>query len=90
MQAQGDPLAHDAKQFFLQDELSLLVFLAALICLVILPTHSLLALSAGDVSDDVATGCHAPLHGLGLGDVHDGVEEVSLAMLATEVLGAST
>jgi hypothetical protein len=38
----------------------------------------------------VATGGHTALDGIGLGDVHDGVEEVSLAMLATEVLGAST
>lgn len=79
-------LAHNAKQFFLQDELALLVFLAALVGLVVLPTHSLLALAAGDVADDVATGRHTALDGIGLGDVHDGVEEVSLAMLATEVL----
>ena len=35
----------------------------------------------------MATGCHAPLHGLGLGDINDGVEEIGLAVLATEVLG---
>jgi hypothetical protein len=81
-----DPLADDAEQFLLQNELPLLVFLAALVGLVILPTHSLLALSAGDIADDMATGCHAALDGLGLGDVHDVIEEVSLAVLATEVL----
>lgn len=81
-----NPLAHDAEQFFLQNELPLLVFLAALVGLVVLPAHGLLALSAGDVADDVATGRHAAFDGLGLGDVHDGIEEVGLTMLATEVL----
>jgi hypothetical protein len=37
----------------------------------------------------VATGRHTALDGIGLGDVHDSVEEVSLAMLATEVLVSS-
>lgn len=82
-------LAHNAQQFLLQDELALLVFLAALVGLVVLPTHSLLALAAGDVADDVATGGHTALDGIGLGDVHDGVEEVGLAMLAAEVLESS-
>lgn len=81
-----DHLADDAEQFFLQDKFPLLVFLAALVGLVVLPTHSLLALSAGDVADDMTTGCHAALDGLGLGDVHDVIEEVGLAVLATEVL----
>jgi len=80
-----DHLADDAEQFFLQDKFPLLVFLAALVGLVVLPTHSLLALSAGDVADDMTTGCHAALDGLGLGDVHDVIEEVGLAVLATEV-----
>jgi hypothetical protein len=79
------PSADDAEQFLLQDKLPLLVFLAALVGLVILPTHSFLALSARDVADDVATSCHAALDGLGLGDVHDVIEEVSFAVLATEV-----
>jgi hypothetical protein len=38
----------------------------------------------------VATGGHTALDGIGLGDVHDGVEEVGLAMLATEVLVPNT
>jgi hypothetical protein len=37
----------------------------------------------------VATGGHTALDGIGLGDVHDGVEEVGLAMLAAEVLESS-
>jgi hypothetical protein len=37
----------------------------------------------------VATGRHTALDGIGLGNVHDGVEEVGLAMLATEVLASS-
>lgn len=82
-------LAHNAKQFLLQNELSFLVLLAALVGLVVLPTHSLLALAAGDVTDDVATGRHAALDGIGLSDVHDCVEEVSFAMLAAEVLVSS-
>lgn len=84
-----NPLAHDAEQFFLQNELPLLIFLAALVGLIVLPTHGLFALPAGDVADDVATGRHTALDGIGLGDVHDGVEEVSLAMLTAEVLVAS-
>lgn len=79
-------LADDAEQFLLQDKLSLLVFLTALVGLVVLPTHSLLALSTGDVADDMTTGCHAALDGLGLDDVHDVIEEVSLAVLPTEIL----
>lgn len=31
-------------------------------------------------------GCHAPLAGLSLNDVDDGVEEIGFAMLAAEVL----
>jgi hypothetical protein len=84
-----NPLAHNAEQFFLQNELSLLIFLATLVGLIVLPTHGLLALSAGDVADDVATGRHTALDGIGLGDIHDSVEEVGLAMLTSEVLTAS-
>lgn len=84
-----NPLAHNAEQFFLQNELPLLIFLATLVGLIVLPTHGLLALSAGDVADDVATGRHTALDGIGLGDIHDGIEEVGLAMLTTEVLTAS-
>lgn len=79
-------LAHDAEQFLFQDELALLVFLARLVCLVILPPYRFLALSAGNIAHDVSAGSHAPLDGFRLGDVHNVIEEVGFAMLAAEIL----
>lgn len=80
------PLAHDAEQFLFQDELALLVFLARLVCLVILPPYRFLALSAGNIAHDVSAGGHAALDGLGLGDIHNVIEEVGFAVLAAEIL----
>lgn len=80
------PLTHDAQQLLLQNELALLVFLAALVCLVVLPPYCCLALSTGDIAHDVPSGGHVTLDGIGLGDVDDGIEEVGFAVLAAEIL----
>ena len=77
---------HLHQQFTLQNILPLLILLRVLIRLVILPTHSLLALSALDVSDEMFAGGHAALAGFGLDDVDDVLEEESFAVLAAEVL----
>lgn len=79
-------LAHDAEQFLFQDELALLVFLARLVCLVILPPYRFLALPAGNIAHDVSARGHAALDGFRLGDVHDVIEEVGFAVLAAEIL----
>jgi len=75
------------EKFLLQDELALFVFLAGLVCLVILPANRLLALAAVYVAHYVATGGHVALIRVRLGDVDDTVEQVGFAVLATEVLG---
>ena len=80
------PLAHHAEQFFFQDELALLVFLAGLVRLVIFPPYRFSALSAGDVPHDMPPGRHATFDSLGLRYVDHAIEEVRFAMLATEVL----
>lgn len=84
------PLRHVAQQLSLEDVLPLLVLLASLEGLVVLPADGLAALAARDVADDVAAGGHVALRRLALGDVDDGVEEVRLAVLATEVLRDAT
>lgn len=68
------PLAYDAEQLLLKNELPLLVFLAALVRFVVLPSYRLLALAAGDIAHDMSSCGHATLHGLGLGYVDDVVE----------------
>jgi len=73
------------QQLCLQDELSLLVLLRLLKSFVILPPHRSLALLAHYVSDNVATCGHGTFTGLTFFDVHDSVEEVGFAMLASEV-----
>lgn len=74
------------KQLRLQYKFPLLVLLAGLVGLVILPPHCFIALSAYDVSDDMSSCCHVPLHCFGSFDVHDAGEEEGFAMLAAEVL----
>lgn len=71
----------------LEDKLALFVLLARLVGFVILPADDLLALSAGDVADDVAASCHAALSGLAGLDVDDRVEQVRFAMLTPKILG---
>lgn len=78
--------ADGAQEFSLEDELALLVLLAALVGLVVLPADRLLALAARDVAHDVAARGHVALAGLARLDVDDGVEEEGLAVLAAEVL----
>jgi hypothetical protein len=82
------PLTNDTEQFFLEDELALLVFLTALVCLVVLPSYRFLALSAGDVTHDMSTCRHVALYSFALRDVDDFIEEVCLPVLASEVLGS--
>jgi len=76
---------HIAKQLGLQDILSFLVFLARLECLIVLPAHGLVALSAGNIPHDVSACGHIPLTGIARRDVDDVVEKVSLPMLAPEI-----
>lgn len=75
-----------AQKLFLQDELALFVLFAGFIGLVVLPANSLLALAAVDVAYYVTSRGHVALVGVRLGDVDDGIEEVRLAVLTTEVL----
>jgi hypothetical protein len=76
-----------AKQFGLENELALLVFLRRLVRLVVFPTDGLLALLAANVSYDMSTGGHVALARLAGCDVDDVLEQIRLSMLATEVLG---
>lgn len=81
------PLSIDlTQQLRLQYVFPLLILLRRLKRLIILPPHRLLALPARDVPHDMSPGRHAPLDGLSLRDVYDGVKEVGFAMLAAEVL----
>ncbi len=84
----GEGLGYIAKQLRLQDKLPFLILLASLECLVILPSHCLVTLSAGDVADDVSARGHVALRGIASYDIDDVIEEVGLAMLAAEVLRA--
>lgn len=77
------------QQLRLQDVFPLLILLGCLERLVVFPAHRLLALPTCDVPHHVPPGRHIPLHGFGLGDVYDGVEEVGLAVLAAEILQES-
>lgn len=70
----------------LEYKLALLVFLAALVRLVVFPTHNLAALAASYVADNVAARRHVALARLAGFDINDCVEEVGLPMLASEVL----
>ncbi|KAJ3579252.1 hypothetical protein NPX13_g1310 [Xylaria arbuscula] len=70
----------------LEDKFPLLVFLVVLERLVVLPADRLLALAAGDVAHNVTPRGHATLRGLTGFDIDDRVEQVSLTMLAAEVL----
>lgn len=80
------PSAYNAEKLLLKNELALLVFLAALVGLVVLPSYRLLALAASDVAYDMSPGGHVTFDGLGLGDVDDVVEKVGFAVLAAETL----
>lgn len=79
-------LADVAEQLGLQDVLSLLVLLRALISFVILPAHCLLTLLAIDVAHDMPACRHRSFRGIALLNVDHAVEEVCFAMLATEIL----
>jgi hypothetical protein len=80
------PLANDTQQLLLKNEFALLVFLAGLVCLVILPPYRFLALPASDIANDVSASSHIAIDGLALRDVNDVVEEICLSMLPSEVL----
>jgi len=81
----SDTLGNVAQQFCFQDEFALLVFLASLVGFVVLPSHSLLALSTGDVADDVLACCHGAFACLAGNIVHDVVEKIGFPMLTTEI-----
>lgn len=74
-----------AQQLAFEDELALFVLLASLIRLVVFPADGLVTLFAGDVSDNMSSGCHVSLHSLSLLDIYNVREEEGFAMLATEV-----
>lgn len=74
------------QQLCLQNKLPLLILFGLLIGLIILPSDNLLALFTRDIAHNVAARCHVPLHGLGLLDVYDRVEEVCFSVLAAEIL----
>lgn len=82
--------AHHTEELLFQDKFALLVLLAALVCLVVLPSYRFLALSAGDITHNVSAGCHAAFNSFTLCDVDDIIEEVCFAMLASEVLDHHT
>ena len=79
-------LAHDTEELLFKNKLALLVLLAALVCLVVLPSYRFLALSAGDITHDMSTSCHAAFNSFTLCDVDNIIEEVCFAVLAPEVL----
>jgi hypothetical protein len=83
-------LADVTEQLMLEDELPLLVLLTALVGLVVLPANHFFALATLDVADDMAARGHIPLARLARFHIDDGVEEVGLTMLATEVLQRDT
>jgi len=74
-----------AQELRLEDEFAFLVFLARLVGLVVFPTYRLLALSAGDVADDVLARRHIALVRFAGGDVDDVAEEVRLSVLTSEI-----
>jgi hypothetical protein len=76
---------YHAEQLTLENEFPFLILLRCLIGLVVLPPHCLIAVFAFDVSHDVSSRRHVPLHGFGLLDVDNSREEVGFAMLAAEV-----
>jgi len=78
-------LSYLTQQFLLQNVLPFFVLLRAFIRPIVLPSHHLFALSAADVTDDVAASGHVTLACLALLDIHDGIEKVGFAMLATKV-----
>jgi hypothetical protein len=79
-------LAHDTQKLLFENKLALLVFLAALVCLVVLPSYRFLALSAGDIAHDVSTSRHAALYSLALCNVDDVIEEVCFPVLSSKIL----
>jgi hypothetical protein len=74
------------QQLLLQNVLALLILLRALVRAIVLPPDHLTALSASNISHQVAAGGHVTLASLTLLDIDDGVEEVGFAVLAAEVL----
>lgn len=79
-------LTNDTEQFLFENKLSLLVLLAALVCLVVLPSYRFLALSAGNIAHNMSTGRHAALYSFAMSNVDNIIEEVCFSVLASEVL----
>jgi hypothetical protein len=74
------------QQLCLQNILPLLVLFTGLKCLIILPAHRFLTLSARYVSHYVSSRRHVAFRGIPLVHIHHGVEEVGFTMLAAEIL----
>jgi hypothetical protein len=75
-----------AQELLLEDELSLLVLLRALVGLVVFPPDHLFTLPASDVSHSVSASGHIAVARLRCLGIHHAVKEESFAMLAAEVL----
>jgi len=81
-----DPNSSDvAEKFSLKNEFSFFVFLAGLVCFVILPADCFLALSAGDIPNDVLPCCHGPLTCLARNVINHIAEQVGFSVLTSEV-----
>jgi len=78
-------LTYHAEQLSFQDKFPLLVFFTCLVRFVVLPPNGLLALPADDVPDHMSTCRHAALHGFGLVDVNNIVEQIRFAVLTTKI-----
>lgn len=77
---------HIGKQFVLQDVFSLLVCLVFLVSLIVLPTHTCIALPTRYVPDEMPSGRHAPLLLFSFAHIGDAIEKIGLAKLAAERL----
>ena len=79
------PLRDNTEQFAFEYVFSLLVLLTGLVCLVILPAHTLVALFAMDIPHHVSPCGHVPLSCFTSPCIDYLVEEVGFTMLAAEV-----
>lgn len=81
-------LVNGTQQLSLQYVFALLVLFRRFKSLVVLPAYRLLALPAVDVTHHVPARRHVAFNGLGLRNIHHGVEKVGFAVLTAEILRA--
>lgn len=74
-----------AKQLSLKDKFALLVLLGCLKCFVIFPPNYFLALTAGNVANNVTASCHMAFVWLASFKIDDVIEEICFAMLSSEM-----